>query len=48
MSAGVAIYNPVAHEKQVTLPSVLKPIDENTFSLIIKQGLNRQIRRMAG
>lgn len=47
MSKGVEIYNPVAHEKQKTMPSILKPIDDKTFSLIIRQGLNRQIRRMA-
>lgn len=47
MTSGVEIYNPVAHEKQMTMPSILKPIDERTFSLTIRQGLNRQIRRMA-
>lgn len=47
MTSGVKIYNPVAQEKQKTLPSILKPIDELSFSLIIRQGLNRQIRRMA-
>lgn len=47
MSDGVEIYNPVQHEKQRTLPSLLKPIDNKSFSLTIRQGLNRQIRRMA-
>ena len=46
MKSGVKIYNPVLHEKQVTMPSVIKPIDERSFSLTIRQGLNRQIRRM--
>src|SRR5690554_1893588 len=47
MKSGVKIYNPVLHEKQVTMPSIIKPIDDTSFSLTIRQGLNRQIRRMA-
>lgn len=31
---------------QVTLPAVFKRIDNNCFSVVLKQGLNRQIRRI--
>jgi len=43
---GVTIYNPVAKRHQKTAPAKAKIINSNTFSLIITQGLNRQIRRM--
>lgn len=43
---GIVIYNPVSHKNQRTLPSVAEKLDDYTFKLIIKQGLNRQIRRM--
>lgn len=46
MTNGVIIYNPVQHRHEKTLPATLKKIDERSFSIIIKQGLNRQIRRM--
>lgn len=40
MAKGVAILN------TVTLPCKVQRIDQNTFSVILVQGLNRQIRRM--
>lgn len=46
MQSGVTIYNPVSHKNQKTMPAVLKPLDDTRFHLTIKQGLNRQIRRM--
>ncbi|WP_162146830.1 pseudouridine synthase [Acholeplasma granularum] len=47
LESGVTIYNPVLHKNQKTLPSKLEVVDEYSFKLTIKQGLNRQIRRMA-
>lgn len=32
---------------QITKPCKLKPISKNTYSIILTQGLNRQIRRMS-
>jgi 23S rRNA pseudouridine2604 synthase len=46
MEKGVIIYNPVTHKDQKTLPATLVYVDEYTFKIILKQGLNRQIRRM--
>lgn len=46
MSKGVKIYNPVSETYVITKPCELKQINKNTFSIILKQGLNRQIRRM--
>ena len=46
MSNGVRIYNPVSHKYTKTQPCVLKQLGRNHFSIILKQGLNRQIRRM--
>lgn len=46
MEAGVEIYNPVTDEKVTTLPCRVKRMSKNTFSIVLKQGLNRQIRRM--
>jgi len=40
MSSGVEILD------QVTRPCVVRRVDERTFSIILTQGLNRQIRRM--
>ena len=31
---------------QLTLPCRLKPVNDKTFKIILRQGLNRQIRRM--
>jgi 23S rRNA pseudouridine2604 synthase len=47
MSNGVEIYNPVRHTKTLTKPCVVKPLSERTFSMVLTQGLNLQIRRMA-
>lgn len=41
MAAGVPV------DKQVTLPCEVTKITDNQFSIILKQGLNRQIRKMA-
>jgi len=46
MESGVKIYNPVKDEMTVTLPCTLQAIDAKRFSIILNQGLNRQIRRM--
>lgn len=46
MEKGVEIYNPVKNERTVTLPCKIKIINSNSFSIILNQGLNRQIRRM--
>lgn len=47
IQTGVQIYNPVTHMNQKTLPTKVTKLTDNTFKLILKQGLNRQIRRMA-
>jgi 16S rRNA pseudouridine516 synthase len=41
MAAGIPV------DKQITLPCEVTKIAENQFSIILKQGLNRQIRKMA-
>jgi 23S rRNA pseudouridine2604 synthase len=46
MAAGVRIYNPVRHEYTVTKPCRTKKIGERSFSVVLTQGLNLQIRRM--
>ncbi|MDY0024317.1 MAG: pseudouridine synthase [Candidatus Izemoplasmatales bacterium] len=46
MQTGVEIYNPVQHVRVTTKPAIIKKINSKTFSLIITQGLNLQIRRM--
>lgn len=46
MANGVKIFNPVAKEYVITKKCVVKEIDERTFSIILTQGYNRQIRRM--
>ena len=46
MSKGVKIYNPVSESYVVTLPCVINQTGKNTFNIILKQGYNRQIRRM--
>lgn len=46
MENGVKIYNPVNDSFQVTNKCIVKKINENRFSIILNQGLNRQIRRM--
>lgn len=46
MEQGVEIFNPVKNEMTVTLPCKVRIIGEKSFKIILKQGLNRQIRRM--
>jgi 23S rRNA pseudouridine2604 synthase len=46
MESGVEIYNPVQHVKVITKPSIVHKLSDNSFKLIITQGLNLQIRRM--
>ena len=46
MAKGVKIYNPVTNKYVKTMPCVIKQTSKNTFNIILKQGLNRQIRRM--
>jgi len=46
MSQGIQIYNPVQNEYVVTEKCSLKRIDARTFSMVLTQGYNRQIRRM--
>ncbi|MCR1809414.1 pseudouridine synthase [Haploplasma modicum] len=46
MASGVTIYNQAAHKKQKTLETTLEKLDSRTFKIILRQGLNRQIRRM--
>ncbi len=47
LEAGVEIYNPVAHELQTTEPCTVIQTAGFKYTIIIRQGLNRQIRRMA-
>ena len=46
MSAGVKIFNPVTESYVTTLPCVVKQMGRNHFNIVLKQGYNRQIRRM--
>ncbi len=46
MESGVDIYNPVKSEMTKTLPCKVKILSSTSFSIILNQGLNRQIRRM--
>ena len=46
MSKGVMIYNPVTDRNGVTLPCDIRKTGKNRFNIILKQGYNRQIRRM--
>jgi len=47
MANGVSIYNPVRHRIEVTKKCQVERLDQNRFSIVLTQGLNRQIRRMA-
>lgn len=47
MASGVRIYNPVRHENTLTKPCKTAKVSEKAFSIILTQGLNLQIRRMA-
>lgn len=46
MERGVSIYNPVRSEVTKTLPCKVRILSDTSFSIILSQGLNRQIRRM--
>ncbi len=46
MSKGVRIFNPVSETYVTTLPCRIDRSGSNSFSIILTQGLNRQIRRM--
>ncbi len=46
MSQGVRIYNADKDTYVVTNPCKVYPQNDNTFTIILTQGLNRQIRRM--
>lgn len=46
MQRGVKIYNPVTNSYVTTLPCKLTKTGKNSFNIILKQGYNRQIRRM--
>lgn len=46
LSSGVQIYNPVRHMTTVTKPCKVIPLGDKTFTIILTQGLNLQIRRM--
>lgn len=46
MAKGVYIYNQVAKKNQLTSPTQTEGVDDYTFKIILRQGLNRQIRRM--
>lgn len=46
MATGVKIYNPVNRSYVKTLPCTLTQTGTKTFNIILKQGYNRQIRRM--
>ncbi len=46
MSEGVTIFNPVKEKHEMTKPCVIHKNGEKAFTIILSQGLNRQIRRM--
>ncbi|MBU1144369.1 MAG: pseudouridine synthase [Firmicutes bacterium] len=46
MEKGVTIYNPVKNEYTLTKPTVIKQLSVDSFSIVLTQGLNLQIRRM--
>lgn len=46
LEEGVTIFNQVANKNQITAPTKIVPTDKRTFKITLKQGLNRQIRRM--
>ena len=48
LERGVLITNRATGKQVMTAPSRTKRISDNTFSIILIQGLNRQIRRMCG
>lgn len=46
MEKGVEIYNQAAHRHETTKTCTVIPTGASRFTIILKQGLNRQIRRM--
>lgn len=46
LESGVRIFNQVANKHEKTQPCKIEPTNERTFKITLKQGLNRQIRRM--
>lgn len=46
MSNGITIYNPVHKKMETTNNCKVERVGEKEFRIILKQGLNRQIRRM--
>lgn len=46
MAAGVKIFNPVKERHEVTLPCKIQGTSDKAFTIVLSQGLNRQIRRM--
>lgn len=46
MAAGVKIFNPVKERHEVTLPCKIQETSDKGFTIVLSQGLNRQIRRM--
>lgn len=46
MSNGIRIFNPVNKKYVTTKKCIVKKVNNNTFKIILTQGLNRQIRRM--
>ncbi len=46
MAAGVKIYNPVSDSYVVTKPCTVRANGSKRFTIVLKQGYNRQIRRM--
>lgn len=48
LEMGVVITNRATNDKVMTAPCKTRLISDNTFSITLIQGLNRQIRRMCG
>lgn len=46
MASGVTIFNPVKEKHEMTKPCKVNASSELTFTILLSQGLNRQIRRM--
>ena len=46
MAAGVKIFNPVKERHEVTKPCKIQGTSDKGFTIVLSQGLNRQIRRM--
>ncbi len=47
MMSGVKIFNPVKEKHEITKPCKIVKTSDRRFTIILSQGLNRQIRRMA-